>query len=193
MILNIKGTMYDKNRHEGFILEEGVIISSYDTGQHGAGKPKIKIEYQDNEGKIYVATMWQRWNDDVGDKIEFYIMENEKEYAWWNGMNLAKFGFLDYIVFFIICNIIFSQITGKYITIEEEVVINNKKTISAEVILVDNLHSPKKLICQEKRADGTVVQYKKEKEWGNFKEKPGEYVAVDVNAKNERQYEIFER
>lgn len=67
----------------------------------------------------------------------------------------------------------------------------NSKIVSAKVILVDNFHTPKKLICQFDGENG-IVQYQKEKK-DNFLEMVGDIVEVKVDVMNESRYEILDK
>lgn len=64
------------------------------------------------------------------------------------------------------------------------------KVIQAKVILIDNIHFPKLLVCQTEKENGSLIQYYKEKENSEFYEKIGDYVMVEVYGDN---YKIIEK
>ena len=103
-----------------------------------------------------------------------------------NGQNLAK------DLFMVICIIgiiyLLKRVEQKEV---ENNAIQNAKIVSAKVILVDNFHTPKKLICQFDRENG-IVQYQKEKK-DNFLEMVGDIVEVKVDVMNESRYEILDK
>ena len=75
----------------------------------------------------------------------------------------------------------------------EEHAFEKNRKIQAEVIMLDNFHNPKLLVCQETRADGVQVQYYKDKEKECFIEKIGDFVTVEIDEADESKYRILER
>lgn len=74
----------------------------------------------------------------------------------------------------------------------EENSFKETRKIQAEVIMLDNFHNPKLLVCQETRADGMQVQYYKDKENECFIEKIGDFVTVEIDMSDESKYRILE-
>lgn len=91
------------------------------------------------------------------------------------------------ILLLVIANIV----KMKKSTEKEDNEIENGKIVVAKVILVDNFHTPKKLICQREGENG-IAQYQKEKN-NNFTEKLGDIVEVKVDVMNESRYEILDK
>ena len=75
----------------------------------------------------------------------------------------------------------------------EENLFERTRKIQAEVIMLDNFHNPKLLVCQETRADGVQIQYYKDKENECFIEKIGDFVTVEIDEAGESKYRILER
>ena len=74
---------------------------------------------------------------------------------------------------------------------KDESFCQDSKIILAEVILVDNVQEPKKLICQVKNGQ-EVMQYQKI-QYINFLEKIGDFVEVRVELADARNYEVLNR
>lgn len=74
----------------------------------------------------------------------------------------------------------------------EENLFERTRKIQAEVIMLDNFHNPKLLVCQETRADGVQIQYYKDKENECFIEKIGDFVTVEIDEADESKYRILE-
>ena len=100
------------------------------------------------------------------------------------GLTIIVMGVIVFYIFLII-------LCARKMKEKDESFCQDSKIILAEVILVDNVQEPKKLICQINNGQ-EIIQFQKI-QYINFQEKIGDIVEVKVALEDERKYVVLNK